>query len=203
LSTIPRESIDHIEITRGNSGGVLYGDGAVGGVINIVTKTGADLPPSARIAGTFAPSTMPKARRPPTTPGTGPGQGGRLGLRQRHQLRWLPHNNQLKQQNGSRFSLIGDQATAISRSRRTISISVCPAAGWSIPRSGSIWWRRIAKAPRRRSTMATSRGSTPRPASRAWWRPAPNSSSTAGAAEEAAGGILSRRLVLSQCRRTV
>jgi iron complex outermembrane recepter protein len=53
LSTLPRESIDHIEITRGNSGAVLYGDGAVGGVINIVTKTGANLPPSARIAGTF------------------------------------------------------------------------------------------------------------------------------------------------------
>ena len=53
LSTLPRESIDHIEITRGNSGAVLYGDGAVGGVINIVTKTGANVPPSARIAGTF------------------------------------------------------------------------------------------------------------------------------------------------------
>ena len=34
-----------IEITRGNSGAVLYGDGAVGGVINIVTKTGVGLPP--------------------------------------------------------------------------------------------------------------------------------------------------------------
>ena len=53
LSTLPRESIDHIEITRGNSGAVLYGDGAVGGVINIVTKTGANMPPSARIAGSF------------------------------------------------------------------------------------------------------------------------------------------------------
>jgi iron complex outermembrane recepter protein len=53
LSTLPRESIDHIEVTRGNSGAVLYGDGAVGGVINIVTKTGVGLPPSARIAGTF------------------------------------------------------------------------------------------------------------------------------------------------------
>ena len=53
FSTLPRESIDHIEITRGNSGAVLYGDGAVGGVINIVTKTGVGLPPSARVAGTF------------------------------------------------------------------------------------------------------------------------------------------------------
>ena len=39
FSSIPLNSIDHIEITRGNSGAVLYGDGAVGGVINIVTKT--------------------------------------------------------------------------------------------------------------------------------------------------------------------
>src|SRR4029079_7892414 len=35
LSTIPKDSIERIEITRGNSGAVLYGGGAVGGVINI------------------------------------------------------------------------------------------------------------------------------------------------------------------------
>src|SRR5712672_4133013 len=45
LSTIPRDSIERIEITRGNSGAVLYGDNAVGGVINIVTKTGVNGPP--------------------------------------------------------------------------------------------------------------------------------------------------------------
>ena len=45
FSTIPRDSIERIEITRGNSGAVLYGDDAVGGVINIVTKTGAGGPP--------------------------------------------------------------------------------------------------------------------------------------------------------------
>ncbi|HEY8337611.1 MAG TPA: TonB-dependent receptor [Tardiphaga sp.] len=45
LSSIPRESIERIEITKGNSGAVLYGDNAVGGVVNIVTKTGAGGPP--------------------------------------------------------------------------------------------------------------------------------------------------------------
>jgi len=37
LSTIPIDSVERIEITRGGSS-VLYGDGATGGVINIVTK---------------------------------------------------------------------------------------------------------------------------------------------------------------------
>jgi iron complex outermembrane receptor protein len=46
LSSIPRDSIERIEITKGNSGAVLYGDNAVGGVINIVTKTGAGGPPA-------------------------------------------------------------------------------------------------------------------------------------------------------------
>jgi iron complex outermembrane receptor protein len=49
LSKIPKESIERIEITRGNSGAVLYGDGAVGGVINIVTRHGADLPNQGRV----------------------------------------------------------------------------------------------------------------------------------------------------------
>jgi iron complex outermembrane receptor protein len=54
LSTIPLNSIERIEITRGNSGAVLYGDNAVGGVINIVTKTGAGGPPvTARIEAGF------------------------------------------------------------------------------------------------------------------------------------------------------
>jgi iron complex outermembrane receptor protein len=53
FSAIPRDSIQRIEISRGNSGAVLYGDGAVGGVINIVTKTGAAQPPSGRAEAGF------------------------------------------------------------------------------------------------------------------------------------------------------
>ncbi|AWM01444.1 TonB-dependent receptor [Bradyrhizobium amphicarpaeae] len=54
LSTIPLNSIERIEVTRGNSGAVLYGDNAVGGVINIVTKNGVGGPPvSARIEAGF------------------------------------------------------------------------------------------------------------------------------------------------------
>ncbi len=53
FSTIPRDSIQRIEITRGNSGAVLYGDGAVGGVINIITKTGVAQPLSGRVEAGF------------------------------------------------------------------------------------------------------------------------------------------------------
>ncbi len=51
FSTIPRDSIARIEITRGNSGSVLYGDGAVGGTINIVTKAGPGAKPGYRVDG--------------------------------------------------------------------------------------------------------------------------------------------------------
>ena len=47
FSTIPRDSIERIEIIRGNSGAVLYGDNAIGGVINIVLKNGVGGPPVA------------------------------------------------------------------------------------------------------------------------------------------------------------
>jgi iron complex outermembrane receptor protein len=51
LSVVPVDSIERIEITRGNSGAVLYGDGAVGGVINIVTRSGVNQPFSGRVQG--------------------------------------------------------------------------------------------------------------------------------------------------------
>ncbi len=41
LATIPVDTVERIEITRGGSS-VLYGEGATGGVINIVTKRGAE-----------------------------------------------------------------------------------------------------------------------------------------------------------------
>jgi iron complex outermembrane receptor protein len=53
FSSIPLNSIERIEVTRGNSGAVLYGDGAVGGVINIVTKTGEKQPGSVRIEAAY------------------------------------------------------------------------------------------------------------------------------------------------------
>jgi iron complex outermembrane receptor protein len=43
LSAIPLKEIERIEIMRG-AGSVLYGDGAVGGVINIITKRGKGKP---------------------------------------------------------------------------------------------------------------------------------------------------------------
>lgn len=46
--SVPINSVERIEVTRGNSGGVLYGDGAVGGVINIVTKKATGRPNGAR-----------------------------------------------------------------------------------------------------------------------------------------------------------
>ncbi len=53
LASIPIESIERVEVTRGNSGVVLYGDGAIGGVINIITKTGVGQKPGGRIDGAF------------------------------------------------------------------------------------------------------------------------------------------------------
>jgi len=46
FTAISKDTISRIEILRGGSGGVLYGDGAQGGVINIITKAAADLPDS-------------------------------------------------------------------------------------------------------------------------------------------------------------
>jgi iron complex outermembrane receptor protein len=44
FAAIPQAAIERIEIVRGNAAAVLYGDGAVGGVINIITKNGDNAP---------------------------------------------------------------------------------------------------------------------------------------------------------------
>jgi len=56
FSSIPLNSIERIEITRGNSSTVLYGDGAIGGSINIVLKKGSSASAANRVdalAGSF------------------------------------------------------------------------------------------------------------------------------------------------------
>lgn len=57
LSTIPLETVERIEILRG-SGTVLYGDNAVSGVINIITRTGfdSDIPTASITAGSYGTS---------------------------------------------------------------------------------------------------------------------------------------------------
>jgi iron complex outermembrane receptor protein len=49
-TVIPLERVKRIEIIRGGSGSVLYGDNASGGVINIITKEGDTLKGGAEIA---------------------------------------------------------------------------------------------------------------------------------------------------------
>ena len=51
FAAIPAASIERIEIIRGNSAAVLYGDGAVGGVINVVTKNGVNSEPGTEVEG--------------------------------------------------------------------------------------------------------------------------------------------------------
>ena len=51
FSSIPLNSIERIEITRGNSSTVLYGDGAIGGSINIVLKKGSSTAAANRVEG--------------------------------------------------------------------------------------------------------------------------------------------------------
>ena len=77
-----KSSIERIEITRGNSGAVLYGDGAVGGVINIITKTGVGLPPSARVQGTLRLASTYREGNVASANGAPSGSWLRLRLRQ-------------------------------------------------------------------------------------------------------------------------
>jgi iron complex outermembrane receptor protein len=110
LSTLPRESIDHIEITRGNSGAVLYGDGAVGGVINIVTKTGVNQPPAARVAGTFGSFNHAEGAASASSSWAAAAASAYANAIDTDGYR---ENNRLQQQNGvGDIRLIGDQGGA-------------------------------------------------------------------------------------------
>jgi iron complex outermembrane receptor protein len=62
FSAIPLNSIERIEIIRGNTGAVLYGDGAVGGVINIVTKTGIGQRATGRVEAAFGSFNLKEGR---------------------------------------------------------------------------------------------------------------------------------------------
>ena len=79
FSSIPINSIDHIEIMRGNCGAVLYGDGAVGGVINIVTKNGVGSAPNARVEGGFG-SFQDKEARASASGSSGPFSAALSGI---------------------------------------------------------------------------------------------------------------------------
>ena len=124
---IPTQSIERIEITRGNSGAVLYGDGAVGGVINIVTKNGVGSPPSARIDGAFGSFNYREGNVRPTRPadrssasvfGKAIGSDG-----------YRDNNAYTQIQRRRRFPLHGrPTAASISTSPPTISGSACRAA---------------------------------------------------------------------------
>lgn len=71
MGNIPLASIERIEITRGNSGAVLYGDGAVGGVVNIITKTAVPQGTSGKASATYG-SYGHRETNVSATHGTGP-----------------------------------------------------------------------------------------------------------------------------------
>ena len=57
---VPLDQIERIEVLKGGFGSVLYGDNAVGGVINIITKRGVDKPISVELTGEYGSYAMNK-----------------------------------------------------------------------------------------------------------------------------------------------
>jgi len=57
---IPMDQIEKIEVLKGGFGSVLYGDNAVSGVINIITKKGGDKPISVELTGEYGTYSMNK-----------------------------------------------------------------------------------------------------------------------------------------------
>ena len=158
-SAIPRDSIERIEITRGNSGAVLYGDGAVGGVINIVTKTRRRAAASARIEGAFG-SFNYREGNVSASGSSGPWSATRV--RQRHRFRRLSGQQRLTPaQRRRRISATPvDRAAPISTSRPTTSSSACRARGVSTRRRHQPARHRPRAAPPRRSTSANKQGAS-------------------------------------------
>jgi len=62
LTTLPADNIDRIEVLRGPAS-ALYGSGAMGGVVNIITRRGGDTPETAVSAGYGTHNTVRSALR--------------------------------------------------------------------------------------------------------------------------------------------
>ena len=171
LTTLGKNSVERIEITRGNSGAVLYGDGAVGGVINIVTRNGVGQPSQARIeaatvrmrrARAMSRRTCRRARSRPRSTANGLNSTG---------YRW---NNSLHQQQRRRRSAIGRPSKGsvyLQYRRRRSEDDGCPGSAASTSHAGQ--GRVQSRSPRHQHAAGlwrTSRASALPAASPQCWR---------------------------------
>ena len=160
LSTIPLNSIERIEIIKGNSGAVLYGDNAIGGVINIVTKTGVGGPPVYIRGEAGYGSFNYRTAALSTAVNSGPWSASFYGNGIKSDGYRV--NNALDQRNG-----VGNLNYTTPDLKAFLTVTgddqklASPAAASSTPRSGSTNSSPTAGAPPRRSTTATSRAPAP------------------------------------------